>query len=323
MTPPPIERFVDVQGLRLHLLEQGRGPLVLLLHGFPTLPCTWLKTMAALADAGFRAVAPTQRGYGPTGGARDVRDCTMLHLVGDMVALLDAIGESRGAVVGHDWGAHVAWSCALMRPDRFRAVAALSAPFSPRSEVPPTVRIRHFVGDAYFYVLYFQEPGAAEADFAEMGVGPSFRRIFHAASGDVAVERRWRPAGPRGMHLFDGTEEPEQLPPWLERELLDHHTAEFGRTGFTGALNWYRAMDLSWSLTGPFAGMSVSVPSIFMFGDRDPVVRHVHRAIVNLRRHVPRLEDTVVVQGAGHWIALEAADRVNRRLIDFLRGLEG
>ncbi|HEY4012945.1 MAG TPA: alpha/beta hydrolase [Polyangiaceae bacterium] len=318
MTAPLVERWVDVQDLRMQVLEQGRGPLVLLLHGFPSLPCMWKRSLAALALAGFRAVAPTQRGYGATGGADDTRRCSMLHLVGDMVALLDVLGEPQGVVVGHDWGAHVAWNCALLRSDRFRAVAALAAPFSPRSTVRPTERMRHFAGDGYFYVLHFQEPGAAEADFAEMGVERALRRIFHAASGDAPAERRWRPSGPRGTRLFEGTEDPDDLPPWLDPELVALHVTEFVRTGFTGALNWYRAMDLSWELTAPFVGLPVSAPALFMYGDRDPLVRHMHRAIVNLRRHVPRLKDTVVIEGAGHWVPLEAADRVNRRLVEFV-----
>jgi pimeloyl-ACP methyl ester carboxylesterase len=317
----PVERYVDANGLRMHVLEQGSGPVVLLLHGFPDLPCVWHAQMAALAGAGFRALAPTQRGYGRTEGASGPGHSTMLHLVGDAVALLDALGVGDAVVVGHDWGANVAWHCAMMRPDRFRAVVGLSTPFAPRGDTCPTERIRGFVGDAYFYVLHFQKPGLAEADFAAMDLREAFRRVLYGASGHALPGARWRPAGPRDMRFFEGTQDPRGLPPWLEAERIERYAAEFSRTGFTGALNWYRAMDLSWALTAPFAGASVQVPALFLFGEEDPVVRHVHRSIVHLRRHVPRLIDSIAMPGVGHWPQLERSDHVSAALIHFLRTL--
>jgi pimeloyl-ACP methyl ester carboxylesterase len=319
VTDPAIERFIDVNGLRMHVLEQGRGPLVVLLHGFPDLPYMWKHVMSALAAAGFRAVAPAQRGFGRTGEAGDVSQYTILHLVGDIVALLDALGAREAVVVGHDWGATVAWNCALLRPDRFRAVAALSTPFTPRSEVRTTDRIRHFVGDGYSYVLHFQEPGVAEADLASLDLRQAFRRIFYSASGDAPVEHRWRPSGPRGTRFLDGTREPANPPSWWDEDHIERYANEFSRTGFTGALNWYRAMDLSWALTASFSGLSVTVPALFAYGEEDAVARHMHRAILGLRRLVPDLRQSLAMPGAGHWITLERRDEVNALLLRFLR----
>src|ERR1044071_4932624 len=180
MTISIAHRQATVNGIALHYAEAGQGPLVLLCHGWPETSHSWRHQIRALAEAGYRVVAPDMRGYGATEAPEDVAAYTILHLVGDMVGLLDHLGAETGVIVGHDWGSHVAWHAALLRPDRFRAVAAMSVAHAHRSARPPIASLRN-AGLTGFYWLYFQEPGVAEAEF-EHDVARSLRRIYHAAS---------------------------------------------------------------------------------------------------------------------------------------------
>ena len=174
---------VEANGIRVHVAEQGAGPLVVLCHGFPESWYSWRHQLPALAEAGFRAVAPDMRGYGQTDRPEAIEQYTLLHLVGDMVGLLDALGAESAVIAGHDWGAPVAWHAALLRPDRFRGVIGLSVPFRPRGPVRPT-SVMPQSDDALFYQLYFQTPGVAEAEL-ERDVRLTIRRILYSASGDV------------------------------------------------------------------------------------------------------------------------------------------
>src|SRR3984893_8068208 len=156
-------RFIETNGIRMHVAEAGSGPLVVLLHGFPESWYSWRHQLTALSDAGFHAVAPDQRGYGQTDRPGDIAAYSMFHPAGDLCGWLDALGEGQAVVVGHDWGAPVAWHTALFRPDRLRGVAGLSVPFRPGRERAPQAVQRAPLGDR-FYQIYFQQPGVAEAD---------------------------------------------------------------------------------------------------------------------------------------------------------------
>jgi pimeloyl-ACP methyl ester carboxylesterase len=313
----------------VHVAEQGSGPLVLLLHGFPESWYSWRHQLPALAAAGYRAVAPDQRGYGQTDRPDHVDQYTLLHLVGDAVGLLDALGVETAVVVGHDWGAPVAWHAALLRPDRFRAVVGLSVPHRPRGSTRPTPAMPQ-TEDALFYQLYFQTPGVAEAEF-ERDVRSTMRRVLYAASGDApAGSGPWsaRPGEPVGMvsrrgGFLDLMPDPPVLPPWLTEADVDFLAGEFGRTGFGGGLNWYRNIDRSWELLAPFAGARVAVPALYVAGERDLVVafRGMDRLIPNLARFVPQLRRTVMLPGCGHWTQQERPGEVNDAVIEFLQEL--
>jgi pimeloyl-ACP methyl ester carboxylesterase len=301
--------------------EEGEGPLVVLCHGFPESWYSWRHQLRALAQAGFRAVAPDMRGYGKTDRPEQIDQYTLLHLVGDMVGLVDALGERQAVIVGHDWGAPVAWHAALLRPDRFRGVVGLSVPFRPRSPARPTTAMPQ-TDDELFYQLYFQQPGVAEAEL-ERDVRGAMRRILYAISGD-------RPKGagnfgmvPRKGGFLSRMADPTSLPPWLSDVDIEFYTAEFARTGFRGGLNWYRNIDRSWELLGPFAGARVMVPALYVAGDRDPVVsfKGMDQLIPNLAKYVPNLRQTIMLPGCGHWTQQERADEVNSALIGFLKEL--
>ena len=271
-------RFIETNGIRMHIAEQGKGPLVLLCHGFPESWYSWRSQLSALADAGYHAIAPDQRGYGQTDRPHPIEAYTTLHLVGDMVGLLDALGEEQAVIVGHDWGANVAWNAALMRPDRFRAVIVLSIPYTPRgpahgphATVRPTEAMRQMAGDHFFYQLYFQQPGIAEAEL-ERDVRTTIRRMLYAASGDALPSERWKPILPDpDANMLTSTGDPHTLPGWLTETDVDFYTAEFQRTGFRGGLNWYRNFDRNWELLAPYSGAKITQPTLFIWGEKDPV----------------------------------------------------
>jgi pimeloyl-ACP methyl ester carboxylesterase len=188
-------RIIETNGVRIHLAEQGAGPLVLLCHGFPELWYSWRHQLPALAEAGFRAVAPDMRGYGQSDQPQEIDQYTLLHSIGDMVGLLDALGAEQAVIVGHDWGAPLAWGAVMLRPDRFRGVIALSGPFGPRGPSRPTT-VMPQSADMLFYQLYFQTPGVAEAEF-ERDVRSTVRTILYSISGDaLRLVAAWWIAGP-------------------------------------------------------------------------------------------------------------------------------
>ena len=320
-------RTVETNGIRMHVAEQGTGPLVVLCHGFPESWYSWRHQLAALAGAGFHAVAPDMRGYGQTDRPEAIDAYTLLHLVGDMVGLVDALGEQDAVIAGHDWGAPVAWHAALLRPDRFRAVIGLSVPFWPRRPMRPTTAMPQ-TDDAMFYQLYFQEPGVAEAEL-ERDVRATIRRVLYSGSGDRVrgslTGARPGDVGmvPRKGGFLSHTAEPDALPPWLTEADVDFYTAEFTRTGFRGGLNWYRNIDRSWELLGAYAGARVMVPALYVAGDRDLVVafRGMDQLIPNLKLLVPNLRQTVMLPGCGHWTQQERPAEVNAAILEFLRNL--
>ena len=318
-------RIVDTNGIRMHIAEQGTGPLVVLCHGFPESWYSWRHQLAALADAGFHAVAPDMRGYGQTDRPAEIDQYTLLHLVGDIVGLLDALGEPSAVIAGHDWGAPVAWHAALLRPDRFRAVIGLSVPFRPRGSVRPTT-VMPRTDDAIFYQLYFQGPGVAEAEL-ERDVRDTMRTVAWAASGDRPREGATSPAGigmvPKGGGFLSAMGKPETLPPWLTEADIDFYAGEFARTGFRGGLNWYRNIDRNWELLAPYAGSVVTVPALYVAGDRDLVLafRGMDQLIANLAKFVPQLRRTLILPGCGHWTQQERPDDINSAMLEFLKGL--
>src|SRR5690349_9860024 len=296
-------RFIDSNGIRMHIAEAGSGPLVLLCHGFPESWYSWRHQLGALAAAGFHAMAPDMRGYGQTERPEAIDQYTLLHLVGDMVGLLDALGAETAVIAGHDWGAPVAWHAALLRPDRFRGVIGLSVPFRPRAPARPTTLMPKS-DDALFYQLYFQTPGVAEAEL-ERDPRLTIRGMLYSASGDAPLRGQGGAIGmvPRDGGFLTAMANPASLPAWLSETDLSFYATEFARTGFRGGLNWYRNIDRNWELLAPFAGAKVTVPALYVAGDRDIVVRFpgMKQLIANLTMFVPQLRGTIMLSDCGHW----------------------
>ncbi|MEU0246818.1 alpha/beta hydrolase [Streptomyces sp. NPDC006235] len=315
--------MIDVNGIRLHIAEQGEGPLVVLLHGFPESWHSWRHQFAPLAEAGFRVAAPDQRGYGRSDHPEDVAAYSILHLVGDVVGLVHALGEERAFVVGHDWGAPVAWHTALLRPDVVRGVAGLSVPPPFRGAQPPLKTMRERFG-GHFYWNYFEQPGVAEAEF-EADTRTALRKLLYSASGDAPDAGRPEQALVEDLDrgwLADAPD-PEVLPGWLTEEDLDSLTDSYAR-GFTGALNWYRNLDRNWELTAPWQGAVVSPPALYVYGDRDlvPAFPGTPELIEKLPELMPNLRrKPLVLPGCGHWTQQERPAEVNEALLDFLTEL--
>ena len=319
-------RTVETNGIRMHLAEAGDGPLVVLCHGFPESWYSWRHQLVALAEAGYHAVAPDQRGYGTTDRPAAIEEYTLLHLVGDLVGLLDALGAPTAVVAGHDWGAPVAWHAALLRPDRFRAVVGLSVPFRPRGTARPTTTMPR-TDDAIFYQLYFQEPGVAEAEL-ERDPRASIRTLLYWGSGDARSASLAPGSGGVGMVRRTGgfltaREAPATLPTWLSEADVDFYAAEFARAGFRGGLNWYRNIDRNWELLAPWTGAKVTVPALFMAGDRDLVIsfKGMDQLLPALKHVVPELRETIILPGCGHWTQQERPAEVNAAMLRFLEGV--
>jgi pimeloyl-ACP methyl ester carboxylesterase len=313
-------RDVTANGIRIHFVEQGTGPLVLLCHGFPEGWYSWRAQLSALAAAGYRTVAPDMRGYGRTEAPPEISAYTVLDIVGDMVGLVGALGAKQAVIVGHDWGASIAWHAALFRPDLFPAVAALSVPFRQRGPAPPLHMLRK-AGQLSHYWFHLQEPGVAEAEF-ERDTRATLRRILFSISGDAPPETRRLTLQP-GKGWLANTLDPDHLPAWFTDADLDHMSAEFSRSGFRGGLNWYRNIDRNWELTAPWAGASIHQPALFIAGSEDPVIAlgSGAAAVQALPDSVPGLTRTLLIDGAGHFIQQERPRLVNEALVGFLEGL--
>lgn len=312
-----VERSVDLGGVRLRVLEAGPpdAPVVLLAHGFPELAYSWRHQIPVLAAAGYHVVAPDQRGYGGSTRPQAVEAYDIAALTGDLVGLLDVVGAERAAVVGHDWGAVVAWSTALLHPGRVAAVAGLSVPPVPRPLTPPTQAFRRIFGENFFYILYFQQPGIADA---EMGADPerALRRMLGGmrVPADEAAALRMLAPGPQGF--IDRLPEPDRLPDWLPAGELEHYVAEFRRTGFTGALNWYRNFDRNWQIMAAPAAATIDVPALFVGGTDDPVLNFTRAD--RAREMVLGPYRARLLEGAGHWIQQERPEEINAELLDWL-----
>lgn len=312
------EHTVSVNGVELFVRDAGdpADPAVILSHGFPELGYSWRHQIPALVGAGYRVIVPDQRGYGRSSRPEAIADYDIIHLSGDLIGLLDEAGIERATVVGHDWGSMVVWQTALLHPDRVNGVVGMSVPFIPRGPMPPTQLMKMAFGDNFFYILYFQEPGVADA---ELGQDPytTMRRLLcgiTTANADGAGDIMATPSDGRGF--VDRMPDPAELPAWLSQDELDHYASEFTRTGFTGGINWYRNFDRNWELTPHLADAKVEVPSLFIGGGADPV----------LVMSPPGLGDAfltdhrgnVIIDGAGHWVQQETPEPVNAALISFL-----
>jgi pimeloyl-ACP methyl ester carboxylesterase len=260
------------------------------------------------------------RGYGGTEAPEPIEYYSLLHLVGDMAELVKTLGETKAVIVGHDWGAPVAWHAALWRPDLFTAVCGMSVPYSPPGYVDILTALAK-LGITDFYLQYFQKPGVAEAEL-QQDIKGALRRLYFTASGDLDDDKKGFGRLPNGT-LLGNTADPPSLPKWLSEADLDYYTGEFARTGFRGGLNWYRNLRRNWELGGPWRGQPIRQPSLFIAGSRDGVLRFpaAQAQLDAFPKTLPGLRGSHIIPGPGHWIQQERPDEVNRLLIEFLQGL--
>jgi pimeloyl-ACP methyl ester carboxylesterase len=310
-------RTVQLDDVVIHFVEQGEGPLVMLVHGFPESWYSWRHQLPALAAAGYRAVAIDVRGYGRSSVPADIAAYRMVRLVADNVLLAEELGADQVVIVGHDWGAPISWTSALLRPDLFTALATLSVPYTPPSVRKPTEVFAELTGEDEFYMNYFQEPGRVEAEAGEDLRG-WLAGFYYGASGDAPPESQRFAIVPKGTRMRDLFIQPEGELSWLPNEDLDFYVAEFGRTGVSGALNRYRNLDRDWEDLAAFRGRPVEVPTLFIGGERDGPTIWGAPAIARFEQMVPNLSGIHILPGAGHWLQQERPDEVNRLLVEWL-----
>lgn len=317
-------RMVRTNGIDMHIAEQGEGPLVVLCHGFPESWYSWRHQIPALANAGYHVVAPDQRGYGKTEKPKDVDKYSIFRLTGDIVGLVKALGEEQAIIIGHDWGAPVAWDCSLLRPDIFKATVLLSVPYSPRvpGEQPPlTAAKQQTPAGQVFYQVFFQQVGAAEAYF-ETDVRQSIRMALYQLSGTARPEHRWKSMLDSEDPRLTNHPVTESFHSWISEDDIDFYTRQFKASGFRGGLNWYRNIDRNWELTAALDGQQLTQPTLFIAGEFDVVAAGFRRqAYDDLEQHVPNLKSKTLLPGVGHWVQQEAPAKTNQMLIEFLNSI--
>ena len=310
-------RFVETNGIRMHLHEAGDGYPVVLCHGFPEIWYSWRHQIRALSDAGFRAIAPDQRGYGETDRPGPVESYSLRNLVADLTGMLDQLGIAKCAIVGHDWGGIVAWGAALIAPQRFEKVVGLNTPFLPRPPIRPTDLFRAMAAGKFHYILYFQEPGVAEAEL-EADVRRTLRGFYQDLAELKLDSTGHNPPGvmgPAGGGILD------RLPDrphgnFLTDDDFEVFVKAFERSGFRGPINWYRNFDRNWEETADLE-QRVHQPALMICAQRDPVLPPWMAA--GMQKSVPNLTKTITIKGCGHWTQQEKPDEVNQALIEFLR----
>ncbi|MEM9620855.1 MAG: alpha/beta hydrolase [Pseudomonadota bacterium] len=313
-------RRVATNGITLNIAEQGdpTAPLVLMCHGFPESWYSWRHQFAPLAETGYYAVAADMRGYGESDKPHAVKAYNQVEVCNDIIGLIPALGHQQAIVLGHDWGAPTAWGCALRFPELVSAVGVLSVPFSPRPEAPPLDTLKMLFKDQFFYQLYFQTEGVAEAEF-EQDVRTALRKFYHMGSAQMDLTTLGAKAA--DADLLSDLPNPEQLGDWISPADLDFYVGEFTHSGFRGPLNYYRNLNLTWELTAD-APKEILQPALFVAGDKDGVVTMAAQALQEMPKYVKDLRTNTLLPGVGHWTQQEAPEQVNDHLLTFLAGLK-
>lgn len=314
--------IVMFNGTRMHVAELGNGPLVLFVHGFPESWYSWRNQLTAVADHGYRAAAISVRGYGRSSKPTAIEAYRMLCHVADNVGVVRALRAETAIIVGHDWGAPIAWTSAQLRPDVFTAVVGMSVPFAPSGPNPPTSAFGSMGGDDTFYIEYFQEPGRAESEI-ETDIRSWLLGTYYSSSGEGAAEylRTGAPTSSTiapGGTMRDRFLFPDAMPGWLSDADLDHYCEDFERTGFRGPLNRYRNVDRDWEDLAAFSDVPIHVPSLFLAGEHDPPIVWGAPNIERFERTLPGLVGFELLPGCGHWVQQEQPEAVNSLLLSFL-----
>ncbi len=323
---PPVAgvtaRFIETNGIRMRIWEAGNsGPLVIMAHGWPESWYSWRHLMTAVAAAGYRVVVPEMRGYGQTDSPINVDDFDIVHLAGDMVGIVDALGEEKAIIMGHDWGSIVAWNCVLLHPDRFSALVAMSVPYAGRAANSPLDGWRRRFADNFYYILYHQEPGVAEAEYDANPRG-LISRLYLSPTSPREPAVNTDPLRTSGGWI-DRLGAPMGLPAWLTQADLDYYVAQFEQSGFRGGVNYYRNFHRNWEITPQLSGAKVEVPTVFIAGTRDVVIAGANQEQLTAMMSpvVSDLRGVILLPDAGHWIQQELPEQTNAAVLEFLAGL--
>jgi len=317
-----VQRHINCNGIRIRIAEMGTGPLVLLIHGWPESWYSWRHQMVALSAAGYHVVAPDMRGYGGSDAPDAVSDYDIDHLSGDVVGILDVLGEETAILVGHDWGSVLAWPTALLYPERFTALVNMSVPYYGRGEMSPIDLFKTQFGDNFFYMLYFQEPELAEKEFdadprgilSRLYTSPETPRENPEITDPKMSAGGWIPR--LGM--------PKELPPWLSQEDLDYYVSEFKQAGFRGGINYYRNFHRNWEITPQLTNAQIVQPTLFIAGSKDMVIGGASAESLRkfMQKSVPDLKDVILFPEIGHWVQQEAPKETNEAILNFLESIK-
>lgn len=304
----------------LNVAVEGDGPLILCVHGFPELWYSWRHQLAHFSRLGYRVAAMDVRGYCGSSKPDAIADYSLRHLASDAAAVIDALGDGEAILFGHDWGAPIVWHTALLHPDRVRAVAGLSVPYTARGDSSFIEVAKTLYADRFFYMLYFQQEGTAEAEF-EADIATALRRTYYSISGDAPdlfLQHKPTSAG-----FLDGLVDPQPFPAWLSDEDLEVFAAAFRAGGMRGPINRYRAQDLDFADLAEFAGAPVTQPSFFVAGELDAVRAMVPGAdlYADPGQDCTDYRGAVLLPGIGHWVQQEAPEGTNAALEEFIAGL--
>ncbi len=309
-------RFVNTNGIRMHVAESGSGFPVVMCHGFPELWYSWRHQLPALAAAGYRAIAPDMRGYGDTDAPADASTYRTSSICADIAGMLDALEIEKIVIAGHDWGGYHIWQFALRYPERVAGIIGFNTPYGgPPGDTAPTQALHAAFGegDRGYYMLYFQKPGQAETEL-EADIRGNLAKMFHRFD---RAQDLWTFATVGG----DGSGVMTNIEPggtFLTEDELDVYAAAFERTGFTGGLNWYRAIDLSHGETRMLSNFTIDVPTLMITAENDMILRPEQAG--PMRQWIPNLR-VEMVRNCSHWTQQERPDEVNRLMIEFLDGL--
>jgi len=317
--PQPTLRFIKSNGINMRIAEMGKGPLVILVHGWPESWYSWRHQMPALAAAGYHVVAPDMRGYGKTDKPAAVEDYDIKHVTADIVGIVDAMKEKTAVVVGHDWGSIVAWNAMLLHPKRFSALAAMSVPYGGRAAQSPMDSMRKAFGENFYYITYFQEWNVAEREFdadprgilSRLYLSPDSPRETPTVTDPKRIAGGWIPR----------LGAPKELPTWLTAADLDYYVKEFTEAGFRGGINYYRNFHRNWEITPQLNDAKITAPVMFLAGEKDVVIRGATAAqlTTNMQRTATDLRNVTLLPGAGHWVQQERAAETNAALLQFLK----
>lgn len=314
-------QLIETNGIRLHTVVEGNGALVILLHGWPQCWYLWRHQIDPLVNAGFQVAVPDQRGYGGSDKPAEIEAYNIIELTNDVVGIADALGHEQFIVVGHDWGAPVAWHTALLHSQRVKAVAGLSVPYTRWKA--RTLTQQEFFGDSFWYMVYFQKPGVAEAEF-EADIRKSLRMIYYSGSGDLPMGFRVGKK-PASAKFLDGLPDPESLPVWLTEEDMDYYVEQYRQSGFRGPINWYRNIDRNVELTPQLDSLEtgrIQQPAFFIAGTKDPVLKFAGGDTVQrMDKWMVDLRGKVLIEGAGHWVQIERPAEVTEALLGFLKSV--
>lgn len=309
----------NINGISMHYVEQGEGVPIVLCHGFPHTWYSWHRQIPALAAAGYRVIAPDMRGMGGTEAPAEPEAYGLPEINGDLIGLLDHIGETKAIFAGLDFGAFAIYDLALIHPERVIAVIGLENPSAPHNpEVPPLTEYAEMAKNHFLHIEYFREPDAADKDL-NANTRDFLSKVFYALSGDYDFGQVM--AHPPGISYRDALPNPPPLPwKWLNESDMDEYVRAYEESGFTGGLNWYRSMDIKWQQRKALEGVKSKLPAYFIGSENDVDLEHFHgdHPIEQMRAQFPQLKKVQMIPEAGHMLQLECSERTNTVLTEYL-----